>query len=526
LGPAYTPPKTLKKKVVIYNGTLPLDQYLAKIIKKNDDNENFKQWRESLLNKFEERFDNTKDPFVDTTFGINHNIKNKIKLLQDKFVFSCIDKASKNYSIICKNFYIDLVLKEVGFHSGGNDTYELCDNPKDQIIDDLRKKSTQLGIIPTTDSLTLPFIQITPKMHKNPIGSRTIISSRRCVTKQLSKDIGKCLKLVFQNLTKYCNTIFNATHINPMFIISNNKPITETINHLGIGRRLEKVATYDFEKLYTNLKHEDISVAMSEAVNIGFANNDRHIKITSFKAFWATSKENNRCISKEELLKMLSTLINNAYFSVGNKTFRQKIGVPMGTDCAPLIANLFLFSFEFKYVMNLLKSGNFKEAINLRHVYRYIDDITIINDADFFHNNYKDIYPNSLTLKKINTSNLKADVLDISIEIKNDKSFISSVYDKRDDFDFSIINFPHMKSNINKKMAYNVYKEEIRRYLRICSSHTTFGDKCLQLEQNLVNKGYSRKELFYHLNKVVVENVKFHTYNITPVDFLFQYRYP
>ena len=125
----------------------------------------------------------------------------------------------------------------------------------------------------------------------------------------------------------------------------------------------------------------------------------------------------------------------------------------MGTDCAPLIANLFLFSFEFKFIMNLLKTGNFKDAMKLRHVYRYIDDITTINDDGFFELNYTDIYPDSLNLKKINTSNLKADVLDISISINNDFTYTSKVYDKRDDFNFSIINFPHMKSNINKKMA-------------------------------------------------------------------------
>ena len=47
---------------------------------------------------------------------------------------------------------------------------------------------------------------------------------------------------------------------------------------------------------------------------------------------------------------MLTWLIDNIYVTFGNKVFRQQIGIPMGTDCAPFLANLFLFSYEFKWL--------------------------------------------------------------------------------------------------------------------------------------------------------------------------------
>ena len=43
-------------------------------------------------------------------------------------------------------------------------------------------------------------------------------------------------------------------------------------------------------------------------------------------------------------------LIDNIYVSIGNKVYRQFVGIPMGTDCAPLVANLFLFYYEYKYM--------------------------------------------------------------------------------------------------------------------------------------------------------------------------------
>ena len=46
--------------------------------------------------------------------------------------------------------------------------------------------------------------------------------------------------------------------------------------------------------------------------------------------------------------QLIDYLVNNISVQVGNKVFRQCIGIPMGTDCSPLLANLYLFSFEYK----------------------------------------------------------------------------------------------------------------------------------------------------------------------------------
>ena len=50
-------------------------------------------------------------------------------------------------------------------------------------------------------------------------------------------------------------------------------------------------------------------------------------------------------INKTELVAMIEYLVDNIFVQVGNKVFRQCVGIPMGTDCAPLLANLYLFSY-------------------------------------------------------------------------------------------------------------------------------------------------------------------------------------
>ena len=64
-------------------------------------------------------------------------------------------------------------------------------------------------------------------------------------------------------------------------------------------------------------------------------------------------------------------LIDNIYVSIGNKVYRQCEGIPMGTDCAPLLANLFLFYYEYRYMRGL----------NLMLANRYIDDLLTLNNT-------------------------------------------------------------------------------------------------------------------------------------------------
>ena len=89
-------------------------------------------------------------------------------------------------------------------------------------------------------------------------------------------------------------------------------------------------------------------------------------------------------------------IIYNIYVSVGNKIFRQHIDIPMGTDCAPLLANLYLFKLEYKFMKNLLKTNMSKAQL---FSFRYIDDLLTLNNPSF-GNVISDIYPPELVLKE------------------------------------------------------------------------------------------------------------------------------
>ena len=101
----------------------------------------------------------------------------------------------------------------------------------------------------------------------------------------------------------------------------------------------------------------------------------------------------------------------------------------MGTNCAPLVADLFLFCYERDFLMSLSddKQADIIDAFNTTS--RYLDDILNINNV-YFDNMVSQIYPSELQLNTINTSDTKAAFLDLHLSISNDIASIK-IYDKR-----------------------------------------------------------------------------------------------
>jgi hypothetical protein len=84
----------------------------------------------------------------------------------------------------------------------------------------------------------------------------------------------------------------------------------------------------------------------------------------------------------------------------------------MGTDCAPLLADLFLYSYNAEFVMGLKK----KLAMSFNHTYRYIDNVIRINDH-YFHDYVRSIYPDELEIKNTTESAKFGSYLDILLNI-------------------------------------------------------------------------------------------------------------
>ena len=122
------------------------------------------------------------------------------------------------------------------------------------------------------------------------------------------------------------------------------------------------------------------------------------------KAFF-TSAEDYRGYhlwSCQNVCDTLSFLLDNINIRFGTKLYRQIVGIPMGTNCAPLVADLFLFCYARDFMKDL-SSDNQADIIKaFNSTSRYLDDLLNI-DNPYFEGMVNQIYPPELELNKAYT---------------------------------------------------------------------------------------------------------------------------
>jgi hypothetical protein len=189
---------------------------------------------------------------------------------------------------------------------------------------------------------------------------------------------------------------------------------------------------------------------------------------------------------------MLGFLIYNIFVVFGNQISQQTVGIPMGTNCAPLLADLFLYSYDAEFIQKLLHE-NKPLAVAFNSTFRYIDDVLLINN-DQFHSYVDPIYPNELEIKDTTESCTTASYLDVMLNIDADGK-LTQLYDKRDDFNFATVNFPYTCSNIPLSPACGVYISHLIRYARAWSTY----DQCFSRSRLQTDKLMFRGFLQSHL---------------------------
>ena len=146
--------------------------------------------------------------------------------LRENFVIVPADKASNNYTFVCKRYYVDILIEELGLHLlPGNSTYTLTNFSASEVLDNHKSVLTTFGIQTADEELDLPYIYWIQKMHKNPYKHRFIAGSLKCSTKPLSILLTKLLTHIKQGLQKYCETAYSRSGVNQMWILKNSKEL-------------------------------------------------------------------------------------------------------------------------------------------------------------------------------------------------------------------------------------------------------------------------------------------------------------
>ena len=259
--------------------------------------------------------------------------------------------------------------------------------------------------------------------------------------------------------------------------------------------QVSPIKTFDFSTLYTTLPHDKLKTRLKETIHKAFSHRNYGSKfvVLGYNSTYFSNKiqKGKTCYSEEQVI------IDNIFVSFGGILFQQVVGIPMGTNCTPLLADLFLYSYESEFLQKLVKDKKIHEARAFNFTYRYIDDVLSINNSRFAEF-LPLIYPPELEVKETTDNASAASFLDLYLEFDDSGQISTKIYEN-----FKIINFPNMCSNIPASPAYGVYISQLIRYARTSSNYSDFLKCHLYLRNRLLDQGYKKIRLIRSLKRFI-----------------------
>ena len=456
------------------------------------------------------------------------NILQDIKQIQSHFIIVPIDKASNNYSFICKKLYIGFMDKEMAIHNPNDNssTFALTrDTNKQEILDKhladtefWKIRNPRLHII---SNPTIPLIYGIPKMHKADAKLRFITGASSSSIKSISIELQNILTHFKNHFKRYCQAIESRSGIRLYWSINSSQELIDSLKNTNTTN-YSNIYTADFESLFTNLPHDAVINAINYIIETCFknagtgyqfickqGNKFRYVKLPP------TGQVNYHIT---EISNMIKYVLSNSYAEYNKTIYKQVNGIPQGNNASPLLADLTLLSMEYKYIIthqNTYNKYNFFAA-------RYMDDILIMGpNLSRILNNFTDMYHPALTLKQTNQNNNKCDFLDISFQFEN-RHITSKMYNKTDHFNFSVLRFPHSSSNIHINVALNTIIGEIIRIDRCCSFKIDFVMRVKDLYKQFQKNGFEDQMIRRQIQKTILSKkhlqIKYNLSNLTLIN--------
>ena len=175
----------------------------------------------------------------------------------------------------------------------------------------------------------------------------------------MSKVLTSCPTAIKNHWIKYCEKTYEREGINYFWSIKNS---TEILYKLKTKRfQASTIFTYDFSTLYTTLPHNLIRNQLVDLIENTFrCEKVLYLACNEERAFCASEEHKEYDLwTCQKVTDALIYLLDNIYFRFGSKLYRQNVGIPMGTNCAPLVADLFLFCYERDFMKSLTKEKRY-----------------------------------------------------------------------------------------------------------------------------------------------------------------------
>ena len=171
-----------------------------------------------------------------------------------------------------------------------------------------------------------------------------------------------------------------------MWILKNSKELLDHLKSPNFNL-ITNIKSFDFSTLYTTIPHQKLKSRLATIIRNSFLhkNGNRRYKYLVLGRegpyFVKEHSDAKNKYTEEDIIKMLEFLVDNIFVVFAGKVFQQIVGIPMGTNCAPLLADIFLYSYEAEFIQSLLSAGKKRLASQFNFTYRYIDICPLITQS-------------------------------------------------------------------------------------------------------------------------------------------------
>ena len=444
-------------------------------------------------------------------------VKKDLQGLRSRLVICPTDKAPKNFTFVCKHYYKHMIQEELHQEGGAYVTtalsrkeiyerYELelreskC---PEKIYDEVVKAINQ-------EKFSLPLLYWLPKMHKKPLPkARFIAASYKVMTTKLAIFLNRVLKLITKELKGKDLSHIKREGYRRCFFVDGYEDVVDWLRAYIRPPEQERrnIATYDFSTMYTAIDLNDLVDKVGIAIREAF---EGHLGLWAIEAGVLTDCKwidedldpaEPFTYSADQVIDLVRILVNSTYIANGEYIKRQCRGMPMGTNPAPPLANLYCYGCEAPAMDRLYNDVSREIARSFMGTNRLIDD-TLATDNIFYERNViiaddphipiHPIYNPNLTLNRSD-----ADFLGMMVEDGPISAFYMRVSHKQTKLPFPLINYPSIRDNSNfpKTLAYGVFTGMLHRFHNICTSALDFVAESVGMCRKLAPKGYKQQRL-------------------------------
>jgi len=251
---------------------------------------------------------------------------------------------------------------------------------------------------------SLPYIMATYKMHKNKY--RWLTNAFHTVYSNVAHLLTIASMAVLEKVRDWASSTvtgygkFLGCQTSIYWLV--NSSIEVAIN---LPENIEDIFVADITRCYESIPlqgPDNLTDAVAHVMRIGYrqarATHSRvapviWIRVDSegnaVKATWNTNCPSYGSwfsLQEEQLVDIHRWLMNNCYVTLGDRVWKQKLGIPMGFSCSPLWCNTYLMHYEIKFIQRLASLGRSDLMKRFKTAFRYIDDLCWVNTASPMEN--------------------------------------------------------------------------------------------------------------------------------------------